>query len=210
MPTLQSLKQLLPAPNKTRGNAFSYILRRTLLRPRDAIAYFNESLLASAGTPRITWDNIHSAELSYSRNRLLALRDEWKPTFPGIDQVFATFARSPVRLDTLEFRQRLDSAILLMSDQKFAGSLWMTELAAAVWTNAEAESWIEPYQRLVSMLYDIGFLGCSQGSNLRPVYSYENQGFADSMTNLRESAVFYIHPAFRPALEIRSEGEGPD
>ncbi len=197
------IKYLLPLTNKTRGNALTYILDRTLLRPRDAIAYFNECLHSSAGTPRISWAHIHSAETPYSRNRLLALRDEWKPTFPGIDRVFGVFSRAPAQISPVELRQRLDNAVLLISDEAFPGSRWMTELADAVWTNTETDSWIEPYQGLVAMLYDIGFIGCSQGSKSKPVYSHESPGFADSLSNLKASAFFYVHKAFRPALDIQ-------
>jgi hypothetical protein len=70
-----SLRDLVPHSNQTRGNPIGYMLDRTLLRPRDAIAFTNQCLQAAAGKTRLTWDNIQSAERQYSANRLLALRD---------------------------------------------------------------------------------------------------------------------------------------
>lgn len=93
---LTSIEDLIPRPNSTRGNALDHIINRTLMRPRDAIAYLNECFALAAGKPAITWDIIHAAEKPYSNNRLLALRDEWKPTYPGIDRVFHIFHQAPV------------------------------------------------------------------------------------------------------------------
>ena len=42
IPNVTSLADLIPNTNNVRGNAFNYIIDRTLLRPRDAIAYLNE------------------------------------------------------------------------------------------------------------------------------------------------------------------------
>ncbi|MCA1606109.1 MAG: hypothetical protein LC775_11705, partial [Acidobacteria bacterium] len=79
------ISDILPPANKTRGNSLSFILQRTLMRPRDALAYVNECLSLAAGKSRATWADVTSAEPAYSRNRLLALRDEWKPSYPAVE-----------------------------------------------------------------------------------------------------------------------------
>ena len=82
-----AVDDLLPHTNNTRGCAFDYILDRTLMRPRDTISFINECLSLSSGQGRLTWNDITKAEKSYSEKRLLALRDEWKPTY----QTFRAF-----------------------------------------------------------------------------------------------------------------------
>jgi hypothetical protein len=88
---LVAVDDLLPHTNNTRGCAFDYILERTLMRPRDTISFINECLSLSSGQSRLTWNDITRAEKSYSEKRLLALRDEWKPTY----QTFRAFGRFP-------------------------------------------------------------------------------------------------------------------
>jgi hypothetical protein len=105
MSQVSSLADLLPAPTKIHPDALDYILGRTLMRPRDAIAFLNECLDLASGEYSLDWKVIYTAAGSYSHNRLLALRDEWKPTFPGIHHVFQIFSRSSVRLDRKELAQ---------------------------------------------------------------------------------------------------------
>ena len=124
-----AIDDLVPSPNRTRGNALDYILDRTLMRPRDAIAYLNECFTLASGKPRLTWSMIHSAERSYSHKRLLALRDEWKSTYPAIDRVLQKFHQANVPMTRTELTKILDEAILLMVDRHFEGQEWMEDLS---------------------------------------------------------------------------------
>jgi len=98
-----TVKEVLPNQNNAMGKPLDYILERTLLRPRDAIAFANECLAVGVGKGRLSWDDIKTAERSYSNTRVLALRDEWKGTYPGIGAVIDKFRRSPTRLTSEEF-----------------------------------------------------------------------------------------------------------
>ena len=161
VPGLDEIRDLLPPTNKTRGDALQFLLERTLMRPRDAIAFLNECLELAGGKSRLTWSEINSAEGAYSKSRLLALRDEWKPTYPGIDLVFQQFAGSPAFISPELMTKRLDDCVLLTSEVKFAGTVWMTEKGAPVW-EGNGDDWAEIYQPLIRLLYNIGFLGASR------------------------------------------------
>ena len=193
------LRSILPAKNKTRGDALDYILRRTLMRPRDAIAYFNECLIDATGRPRITWDRIHQSEDPYSRNRLLALRDEWKPTFPGIDQVFARFECAPPVLQQDQLGSILDDVALLAADGEFDGAEWLGRMLIEFWRTGPVP-WIDKYGELIKFLFDIGFLGCALEKS-RQVYSYSDPGYLDRRNRIASCEKFFIHPAFRSALD---------
>ncbi|WP_203661646.1 P-loop ATPase, Sll1717 family, partial [Actinocatenispora rupis] len=182
---VSKLTDVLPSTNKTRGDALAFILRRTLMRPRDAISYLNECYQLNGGRPRISWDCIHQAQPYYSRGRLLALRDEWKPTFPGIDRVFELFRGASVKMDQDEFRKRLDEAVLLMADSGFSGTVWMTKLGEPILNSTDTDDWSEVYQPLTRMLFEIGFIGGSDRSSSHAVWSYEDPGFSESKSNLR-------------------------
>lgn len=201
---LSSVDDLLPHTNSTRGCAFDHILNRTLMRPRDTISFINECLTLRSGHDRLTWNDINTAEKSYSEKRLLALRDEWKPTYPDIQGVFALFRDSNPELTKEEFGKYLDDAMLLLSDPGFAGVRWMTTLSEAMWTSTGKESWTDIYQALAKLLYEVGFIGFAQTPRGAPVYSYESPDFANDPANLDSSKEFVIHPAYRLALNVKS------
>jgi hypothetical protein len=199
---VDSIDDLIPNPNNTRGNALDYILDRTLMRPRDAIGYLNECFVLAAGKPKLTWEVIQGAERPYSYKRLLALRDEWKPTYPGIDQVFTKFRQAPVPMTRDELIRRLDEAILLLADREFLGVVWMTKLSELVWDAGDNE-WFDMYHPLFRLLFTLGFVGCRLSGMDSVTYTYDNPDFAELISNFQKTAQFDIHPAFRAALDAR-------
>lgn len=199
---LVSIEDLVPNPNNTRGNALEYILDRTLMRPRDAIAYLNECLVLASGRPKLTWELIHNAERSYSYKRLLALRDEWRPTYPGIYEVFTKFTQAPEAMPRNLLTKILDEAILLMADRAFPGVVWMTTLSESVWDSTQRD-WAEMYHPLFRLLFSLGFLGCRLPRDRTVIYAHDQPEFAESVSNLARVTEFYIHPTFRAALDTK-------
>ncbi len=59
-----------------------YILKRTLLRPRDVIMFVNACIEEAANTPKITVQTITNAESKYSSKRLESLCYEWYSEYP--------------------------------------------------------------------------------------------------------------------------------
>lgn len=64
-----------------RKKSLAYILERTLLRPRDAIAFVNECLKEADGDSEVTPKHINTAELDYAVDRKQALIEEWKSAY---------------------------------------------------------------------------------------------------------------------------------
>lgn len=199
LPRVQGIRDLLPASNKTKGDPLRFILDRTLMRPRDALAFLNECFVLASGKSRITWTEILGAENPYSYKRLLALRDEWKPTYPDIDKLFTIFRFAPVPMNREEFTSRLDDAALLPADPKFSGILWMSELAQPIWEGVVGD-WAELYHPLIRLLFNLGFIGISSNPKA-PKYFYDDPDFAERLSNLQSAEYFHIHPAFRVALD---------
>lgn len=199
---LTTIGDLIPHPNRTRGNALDHIINRTLMRPRDAIAFLNECFALANGKPAITWDIIREAEKSYSSNRRLALRDEWKPTYPSIDRIFDSFHQVPVPMSRDELLARLDEAAMLLAEPDFLGKDWMEKLTARIW-DSKVRDWTDEYHPLFQLLFDIGFLGCSMPNNGEEIYNHDQPRFAEGTENLSHAAAFFVHPAFRRAIEAR-------
>lgn len=196
------LVEMLPKPNRTDGEALSYILGRTLMRPRDAILYLNTAVREATGKDRMTWENLRQAEKRYSEERLLALRDEWKDPYFGIDKIFALFRGKSSRMSREEMTTLLDEVAYLIADPSFQGTPWLTELSSQIWEIGSTErSWEELYMPLIELLFRISFLGLTKTTNGRAIYSYE-EGKAEALTELSEIQYFDVHPAFRQALDV--------
>lgn len=200
---LNSVSDLLPNANRTRGNPLDYLLDRTLLRPRDAIAFLNECLLRGIGKTRLSWDDIKRSENAYSNNRLLALRDEWKPTFPGIDRVLEKFRGSEARMEREDFESRLDEAIMLLADPLFEGVRWLTDYSTRMWASGDASS-DEIYQPLANLLYTIGFLGVATQRAAAPVFYQDDPQLLGSPAGLASTEYFFVHRTYQAGLDIRN------
>ena len=201
--SIATVAELLPNANRARGNPIDYLLDRTLLRPRDAIAFANACIANGAGRSRLTWNDIQAAEREYSENRLLALRDEWKPTYPGIDQVLAKFRSSPSRMSRQQLQELLDDAMLLLGDPEFPGVLWLTRLSRTMWEPGY-DSWFDLYQPLTDFLYQIGFLGCALGATRDPTFYLDDPLLLRSESTVERVTGFYVHMAYHEALDVRA------
>ncbi|MBQ1019174.1 hypothetical protein KBX71_15055 [Micromonospora sp. D93] len=210
---ISSVADLLPRMNDKRKDPLDYVLNRTLLRPRDAIIFLNKCFERANGKEKLTWNGIKTAESEYSKDRLLALRDEWKPTFPGIDQVFKKFSGSPHTLDWKEMEARLVECALLIADQEYIGRAWLESISEPMYLASSSDDPTIACQGLVRLLHNLGFIGCivSNPDTYDPtvmvddpaIYNYDDPSFPDHISNLRSVTGFTVHPAFRPALDIR-------
>jgi hypothetical protein len=201
-----SIASILPAANNTMGRPIDYLLDRTLLRPRDAIAFANECLAVGVGKDRLSWADIKTAERSYSVKRLLALRDEWKATYPGINGVLEKFRRCPVRMTIGEFQQRLDDIMLLLSEPDFEGVKWLTEVTSAMWTAGPNTTWFEMYQPLTQILFNVGLIGMSSRSSANPLFLSDDAHWVEQESNIERAEYFYIHRAYHEGLDMQSTG----
>lgn len=172
-----------------------------MMRPRDVIAFVNECFSHSAGKKTLAWSDIESVDLRYSQNRLLALRDELKPTFPGIGDVFDVSRGAPLSMSRDEFGAFLDEIALLPARSAFQGSVWITPITEPLWDGAGHTEWAEQYSELAAMLYDTGFIGIKNRGE-RVYYSFQYPGHANSHSNLGPAARFQVHLSVRAALDI--------
>lgn len=200
--TVTSMASVLPRTNSTRGNAMDYIVSRTLMRPRDVISFVNACFAAAEGHEYITWEHIHAAEATYSFNRTLALRDEWKPSFSGIDRVFSLFEGATTPMTRESLVRIIEDVALLLADPYFEGEQWLTEMTAPMW-HSSTNDWVEWCGPLVKMLYSIGFIGCATGRRSSIKYAHEAPELLDRASNLAAVTHFNIHPAFQLGLDCR-------
>lgn len=205
-----TISEILPRANNTMGSPIDYLLDRTLLRPRDAIAFVNECLRVGVGKTRLAWTDIKTAERAYSSNRVLALRDEWLPTYPGIDLVIEKFRRASARMDRAEFQRRLDDVMVLAAEERdFDGVTWLTNLTQSMWSAGPDATWVEMYQPVVAMLYEIGLIGISNPPASAPVFHIDDAQAVHQASTLERSEYFYVHRTYQAGLDIQPmRGQG--
>ncbi len=202
----KKLSEMLPRTNKSAGDPLQYILSRTLMRPRDVILYLNACIREATGKAQISWNDIRQAEKPYSDERLLALRDEWKEPFFDIDKIFELFRGRPARMDRQQFTEVLDEVALLLADERFRGTPWLTWMCEVIWAPGSGQrSWDRMYGPLLNLLYDISFIGLCKGSGGPTTYSYQHTARAQAVGVLPANTMFEIHPAFRRALDIEEQ-----
>lgn len=199
---LTGVADILPPRNPRRGDALDFVLRRTMMRPRDALAFLNNCHEISGGRPRITWDSLNEAEPHYSHNRLLALRDEWKRSYPGLDAVLGAFAGAATVLSPEVFRRHLDEAAMLLASPTFSGRDWLMELTKQVWEGEDGrDQGLQPFRPLIELLFDIGFIGFRQASP-KAIFSQDQPEFLTQYHAFDSIAGFVVHPAFWATLGI--------
>lgn len=199
---LADVESILPARNARRGDPLEFVLRRTMMRPRDTLAYLNTCHELSGGKAKISWEDLNDAEPHYSHNRLLALRDEWKPAYPGIDAVLAAFGGAPTVISPSTFREYLDEVAMLLASPNFPGRDWLMELTKAVWEGEGGkEQDLQPFRPVIQLLFDIGFIGFRQASK-KAIFSQDQPEFLTQHHAFGSIAGFVVHPAFWATLGI--------
>ena len=101
----------------------------------------------------------------------------------------------------VELTSRLEDSVLLLADADFQGMLWMTDLTESIWSDVASE-WLDMYYPLLRLLFNIGFIGAGSGSS--PTYVHDDPNYAEQASNFEAATKFYIHPAFRAALDIQA------
>lgn len=160
-------------------NSFSYLLNYTLLRPRDLIQLCNrcKDIAENHNFDKIDQEAVIKALPEYSRWKLDDLAIEYRVQYPFLEKVFwNVFYRAPHRFDFANFKKRITPRL-------------------AKWSSESGGEYFKPLEKLLEVLYRIGFVGAIKPGKI--LYFYN--AIPVTISDTRE---FIIHPAFRPALEI--------
>jgi hypothetical protein len=160
---------------------FGYMVERTLMRPRDLLAFFRRAIgvAVNRGHDRIAQEDVLLAEQGYSEDLLLNTAFELHDIYPEMIDVLYMFERAPV---TLSEAQVLD----------------------LVRESGGAEG---PTDELLELLLWFGFLGVRDHGSETPTYSYQVRYNIEKLrTPIRRGRASYvIHPAFHRALSCVGE-----
>jgi hypothetical protein len=194
-------KDLLP--EKIMGeNAIDYILDRTLMRPRDAIDFFNICIREATESPIITEQMVLDAERIYSRDRLDSIYYEWFIDFPKLKEWTyiirdreRDFFAGGIDLAALE-EKALKYAVdnnKALNDRFYQISEELTDGKMNV---------VAFRNHVVYIFYMAGLLGLHVDGYRTPIWSYDLKKKI-SVDDINDSTLLYVHPCFRSALNIK-------
>jgi hypothetical protein len=185
---------------KTDG--FKYILERTFMRPRDVISYVNHVIENTNNKSYFTLDIIKKAEISYSKDRLNAIEDEWGENYGNLSSLFM-FLRNRYngfRLRNIKEEDLIDVFMEEDYQSSYKGDLL---LIVQKWKNGELK-FNTIIKEVVFILYKIGLVGIKKGPTypIQFFYDYTDEIRKEDLTN---DCKIYIHKAFYSVLNVNTK-----
>ena len=154
-----------------------YIISRTLRRPRDIITFANfcRDTAEKNWHVNVTARDVTEAEVQFSQSKLQDLADEYRISYPFLDDLFALFRNSSYIITRQRFEERFSARqqTLRSRFRDYASSLTA--------------------DTVIDTLYEIAFLGVRRSQHIS--YSYE-----DTTRVSPDEYEFHVHPCFRQAL----------
>lgn len=197
---LQSINDILPRGINNQ-KSIEYILHRTLFTPRDVILFFNLCIQKADGEEKLTQLIILQAEKEYSRERMYALKDEWKTHYPHLDELSKVLRYFPSVFDFDTLNQKIDLDIVHSSVDKEPGfgEKKIKHLLQEWLSNTTTQDDIA--KELIKVFHITGIIG------IRLPLTPDLWSFSGDPLPARtfsENAKFIIHPAFYEFLGTKS------
>jgi hypothetical protein len=193
------IEQILPKDidDKT---GITYLIDRTLLRPRDAIVLFNACVAQAVDNPVVTADALRKAEGEYSRARLGALADEWHADYPNLMK-YVQILKGRSALFPLS--DLCESAIADFCLELATNPPAIQDEISSVATRVAegADSILEFARSIVAVFYKLGVVGVKLATFESVAWSLHGRR-AVSQAELDVDVRVAIHPAFWRVLGI--------
>lgn len=189
---------------KVRGgqSPYEYMIERTMLRPRDLIAFANECFSSAANRSRVSWQAIYDAEQQYSRKRKNALIDEWVGSFPSVRAALdllrgmpETFSRSSVT------DPAVDTLVLQLSSSTSTDEL--TDLCRRMCEPKAPVTHAQILSSALQVLYHVGAVGLKFSSESPYIWSMTDQAYI-STSEAKRAISIKVHKMLWRALEIKT------
>ena len=148
------------------------MIDRTLMRPRDMIAFVNECLNEAQGNYVVTATTIKRAEIQFSTKRRDSLEQEWQSAYPSIKRLMDLLAGKKQSLLTMgelcSVSDVDDLATAIYSDNRI-GFDPLYELSKAHCDDGPSTAMAK---MIVSILYRVGAIGVKLQAGVRYQFSH--------------------------------------
>jgi len=180
-----------------KGDPLTYFFDRTLMRPRDAILFFNDCITSAAGEAKFTQAIIQQAEATYSVNRLRAMADEWATDYPNLFELAMFLERYPT-----QFRfKTLETEIEGRAYKFFLTNKTEGEIYKLICSKLELNDITGLTQEVLWILFRVGVVGIKTMPHSSIVWSYLTGKLL--VSDINEEALIKVHPAFWRVLGIK-------
>jgi len=178
----------------------TYLLTRTLYRPRDAIAFVNECLRQSEGKGVITAQAIRDAEREYSALRIESLTFEWLSHYPRLNSYLTIIERmnSQFKLSMIT-KDKIDTFAL---GSALDGKEDTDPVIRAAYALVNGE--ISQHNFIITFtkaLYTVGILGIKPDGFSGQLWSYLDAR-PPTDGQIKPSSTVFVHPMVWSRLGI--------
>lgn len=194
-------------PEKIGGkDSISYILQRTLLRPRDAIAFINTILRFAEGKDHISEKIVRDAEGVYSDQRKDALLREWISEYPNLDIVMNLFQQRGSRFSFSDFGDKdIEEAIISLCSSHDNGNL--DELSSVAYEVLNGKKNNEDLLIIaVIIAYKVGIIGIKPSDYSKIEYCFDTHATI-TQSQIYPQTEIYIHPMLWRSFGIHKRRE---
>ncbi|MCA1549962.1 hypothetical protein I6F36_24325 [Bradyrhizobium sp. BRP19] len=189
---------------------FDYMVERTLMRPRDIIAFVNECLKAAEGSYEVTGATIRKAEIEFSRIRRDALEQEWSSAFPTIRRLLDFIGQKQKPIVTLtelaEGKDADDLALAIFSDEKMERD--PLHEAAKTHCDKAPPTAFEFLKEIAGILYRVGAVGVKLRNGTRYLYSHIDEPLLP-LAQITDDTRIRIHPMLWGSFRIQIRHDAP-
>jgi hypothetical protein len=194
---------LLPVKIEKNNDAAEYLVRRTLMRPRDLIEFFNNIAELGAGRAALTKEMVFEGEGIYSKNRMRSLQDEWISDYPSLIDCSALLKQRPNTFRISAIPQEQVEEFCLEFSVSTASQIRPDLLASQAYAVVDGVvSWETFLRTLIHVFYITGVVGLK--TEAHESFQWSHQGpstiVADTI-GMDTSAT--IHPMFYRVLGIK-------
>ena len=154
---------------------FDWMLERTLMRPRDIIAFVNEAMDAADGQSVINATALRKAEVEFARKRKDALLQEWKSSYPTLDKMLdLVVSNRKHSVDVVEIIDKIDDFCLQICSQNKISHDPIYDTCKAHIEEGRSDP-LTVIGQLVAVLYRAGAIGVKLSPQDRFAYSHSEQ-----------------------------------
>jgi hypothetical protein len=191
-------------PNHVGSNhPFDYMVDRTLMRPRDIIAFVNECLNEAQGNYEVTATIIKRAEIQFSTKRKDSLEQEWQSAYPSIKRLMNLLAsknQSLLTMNELCSSSDIDELAMAIYGADRVGFDPLFEISKAYCDDKPSNALAK---MIVSILYRVGAIGVKLQAGVRYQFSHLDHPLL-AVTQIPDGDVpIRVHPMLYGTFRIR-------
>lgn len=204
--SIPTFKNILPPKTGKNPDGVSFILERTLQRPRDVIDFVNAAGRRSIGKGKISWAVLNRVEETYSQGRLNALLDEWRDNCEGLEIILKLLRNGPISFP-LEWWSEND-ILDLMVDRRISKKGWCADLVNkfnGISQDNPQKATIQCRKDILQVLYEVGIVGVQIPREGHLKFSYKDKPtLPDYELEQIQNPQVVVHPCFRLALATQT------